>query len=118
MAAESEESSAARRMSLQSLCHLTAVFTVVYRGERGAVEMARSCRSSNRSAEGFSAHEKRPRSIFKPTPEGSTMLIYVHFSISRTARSALNSYFHAVNSVFHLKQVTIATTDQYINITR
>lgn len=34
--AERGESSAARRMSLQSLCHLTAVFTVVYRGERDA----------------------------------------------------------------------------------
>lgn len=33
---EREESWAARRVSLQSLCHLTAVFTVVYRGERGA----------------------------------------------------------------------------------
>lgn len=36
VAAERGESSAARRMSLQSLCHLTAVFTVVYRGERDA----------------------------------------------------------------------------------
>lgn len=39
------------------------------------VETARSCRSSNRSAEGFSTHGKRPRSFFKPTPEGSTVLV-------------------------------------------
>lgn len=35
----------------------------------------RSCRSSNRSVEGFPAHEIRTRSIFKPTPEGSTSLV-------------------------------------------
>lgn len=34
-----------------------------------------SCRSSNRSAEGFSTHGKRPRSFFKATPEGSTCLL-------------------------------------------
>lgn len=39
------------------------------------VETARSCRSSNRSAEGFSTHGKRPRSFFKATPEGSTCLL-------------------------------------------
>lgn len=92
----------------ESLRYLTGMFTVVYRGERG------TCWDGTVTSQLkplFPPHEKRPRSwAFKPTPEGSTVLVNARQTAQVLPLSFLFSFLFFFNPIWILPNFQILSS--------